>query len=443
MILTTEIERLRFPLGKNESVEYEILLIPACKPDSIASYLIERSSECYFYRSPDDSFSFIFDGLVELDEDQYRTVLEHINNSVQATHYKTSHYRRIPFLFQNRFYNINSAGPLWGDFTGTYFLPRSAVYTEGNSSYFISLGTGKSVEDSLLWQIVNSTLPEVSELPAPDTTSAPAAVDFEEGKEEWIANVEKVKSKMQELDIPKVVMSRAIKSLLPNFNVSPFFLRLKDHVFTHRFVYKRDSSIFLGASPELLLSYSEGVVTTEALAGTAPKARGEEDGSVIMQRLSRDDKELHEHQIVTDYIIRGLHTITRNIRYAPVPQIKSLLKLYHLWTPIQASDISFNDIPELVDILFPTPATCGYPKEKAQELISQYENYSRGLYSGLIGWYTLGAEAMFFVPLRSALYKDSQLHVFSGGGIVAESDSEKEFIETTRKAESVINLLVQ
>ena len=90
--------------------------------------------------------------------------------------------------------------------------------------------------------------------------------------------------------------------------------------------------------------------------------------------------------------------------------------------------------------LSPTPALGGFPRDKALQLIAQYEGMDRDKYGGAIGWFDARGNGVFAVAIRCAQFNDSrtQARLFAGGGIVADSDPQEEFAETQAKLQAML-----
>ena len=68
------------------------------------------------------------------------------------------------------------------------------------------------------------------------------------------------------------------------------------------------------------------------------------------------------------------------------------------------------------------------------------ENFERGLFAGITGWFNFYNEGEFAVAIRSALLKDKNLYAFAGCGIVEGSDPDLEFEETELKLKPILSL---
>jgi menaquinone-specific isochorismate synthase len=200
---------------------------------------------------------------------------------------------------------------------------------------------------------------------------------------------------------------------------------------------------FIGASPERLLSISQGQLTTDALAGSAPRGTTAQLDADIAQTLLHSKKERYEHQVVVEFIARQLRSLGLNPRYANAPQLLQLLHIQHLHTPIKAL-LSPQTVPPL-DILaklHPTPAVAGVPRQAACQLISQHETFDRSLYAAPLGWIDTQGNSEFIVGIRSALIDGCKARLYAGAGIVAGSEPSKELAEIKLKLQTLLNALV-
>ena len=99
-----------------------------------------------------------------------------------------------------------------------------------------------------------------------------------------------------------------------------------------------------------------------------------------------------------------------------------------------------NTIFNVLKEIYPTPAICGSPQNEALHLVKRFENFKRGLYSGIIGWFNFENEGNFVIALRSALKNGNKLTAYAGSGIVQNSEADAEFIETELKLKPIMSL---
>ena len=194
------------------------------------------------------------------------------------------------------------------------------------------------------------------------------------------------------------------------------------------------SGTWIGATPELLLSSHGSCLQTMALAGTRISTSTE----------AWDDKNLKEQRLVSDYIIEILNNNGYKDFTADGPHSHSIGKLQHLLTKFSINLPTHHSLEDSVALLFdlsPTPALCGLPKEKAFDLIYRYEDFSRGYYGGFCGPVDISGDFDLYVILRSIRISADHWVMYAGGGITSESDPLSEWIETERKAASILDCL--
>ena len=196
------------------------------------------------------------------------------------------------------------------------------------------------------------------------------------------------------------------------------------------FFYSIKNEVWIGATPEILLEKKEQQIKTVSLAGTRLATEANEDWG---------QKERHEQQVVTEFIANTIKEINGKSLQVNGPFTVQAAHLEHL-----KSDISFEselDISSLVNAFHPTPAVCGLPREAGFQLINRLEKHDRGNYAGVVGW-TSAQSAHLFVQLRCARIDAAanKAYIFSGGGIMKDSEPEKEWEEAENKANVMLNL---
>ena len=241
--------------------------------------------------------------------------------------------------------------------------------------------------------------------------------------------------------VEKLVISRPYNFALncsPEWNIllNQLNRRFPD---CYLFFIKRKNSIFFGSSPEMFLKISGNVAEVESVAGSAPRGEKSESDRLLEKVLSTSEKNHREHQYVSEFISDVLKNFSSSVRITEEKQIKKLDNIQHLITRISA-ELENNNLFELIDSLFPTPAVCGVPKSIAMSFIRKLEVHDRGLYSGLVGWIDFKNNCELAVSIRSALVKENIVTAFAGAGLVKNSDPDEEFQETKLKLDPILSL---
>jgi isochorismate synthase len=201
------------------------------------------------------------------------------------------------------------------------------------------------------------------------------------------------------------------------------------------------NQIWLGASPETLVSQNEnGMFKTVSLAGT--QSAFDKNGNEIRPLDALwSHKEIEEQAFVGRYIINCLKKIRVREFLEEGPKTVKAGNLLHLNTSytIDTKEINFGNLSSvMLDLLHPTPAVCGMPKEAAESIIEKIEEYDREFYSGYLGPVNIDNNSHLFVNIRTMKIENQQVYAFAGGGITEDSDPEKEWNETEIKLQTIL-----
>ncbi len=203
-----------------------------------------------------------------------------------------------------------------------------------------------------------------------------------------------------------------------------------------------EGPIFLGASPERLLSLRQGQFVIDALAGSIRRGNNPSQDDWLGQQLLDSTKDRHEHALVVSGISQKLTQLGIRTTPSTLPHLLKLANIQHLHTPIQGTVPDHLHLFDLLAALHPTPAVAGTPTLLACEYIRCLEPFDRSLYAAPLGWIDSQGNAEFIVGIRSALLDNSQIQVFAGAGIVRDSDPNAEVAEINLKLNTLLQALV-
>jgi len=207
------------------------------------------------------------------------------------------------------------------------------------------------------------------------------------------------------------------------------------------FAVGRGDATFVAASPELLVRKEGQRASTVALAGSARRSADPAVDEHLGEQLLVSEKDRHENAIVARRIASALRPHAVWVSAAPEPVLVRVANIQHLATPLRAQLVSPLGAIELAEILHPTPAVGGEPKEIAGRLIPALEGLDRGWYAGPVGWTDAGGDGEFCVALRCALLRGRKAHLYAGCGIVRDSDPSDELAESELKLGALLPLL--
>ncbi|MEO0796411.1 MAG: isochorismate synthase [Verrucomicrobiota bacterium] len=279
-----------------------------------------------------------------------------------------------------------------------------------------------------------------------DGAPPPSVVDREDvGGDGWFASA--VDHALQNIDIGlyrKIVLARAVdlKADQP-FRPLETLARLREKFSScYSFSIANGSGqSFIGATPERLLRVESGRLFTEALAGSAPRGVNAREDARHGAALLSSDKDLREHQLVVESIIKRLGEVDLIVKPPAGPRLLKLPNVQHLWSPITTELTQDQEILAVAAKLHPTPAVGGQPREAARSDIVRIENFDRGLYAGAIGWLDFHGDGEMVVAIRSALIDDHRARLYAGAGIVTGSEPARETAETDLKLRPLLDSL--
>ncbi len=221
---------------------------------------------------------------------------------------------------------------------------------------------------------------------------------------------------------------RALRSLNP----SPYMYFL------------RFGSICLaGSSPEMLVRCEDGVIETRPIAGTRPRGRDPHHDEQLVRQLVTSPKERAEHLMLVDL---GRNDVGRvaEIGTVTTPEVMVVEKYSHVMHLVSSVRAKLRRGRSAFDVLratFPAGTVTGAPKVRAMEIIAQLEQDDRGPYAGAVGYLSFSGNLDTCITIRTVVVKDGKAYVQAGAGIVADSQTDREYQETVNKAKGMLRAI--
>ena len=221
----------------------------------------------------------------------------------------------------------------------------------------------------------------------------------------------------------------------------------------YMYFWNFDTFQVVGSSPEILVRQeivteaerTRTQVTIRPLAGTRRRGATPEEDQALAAELIADPKERAEHVMLIDLARNDVGRVakTGTVKVTDPMTIERYSHVMHLVSNVSGE---LNDGMSNMDVLratFPAGTLTGAPKVRAMEIIDELEPVRRGIYGGAAGYLSYGGEMDVAIAIRTGIIKDGMLYVQAAAGIVADSDPEKEWLETEAKARAVIRAAEQ
>jgi isochorismate synthase len=249
--------------------------------------------------------------------------------------------------------------------------------------------------------------------------------------------------------LEKVVLSRSVTAQLDGpLPLSAVLRRLRAHEPACTiFSFPVPDGTFFGASPELLMARQGRRITCHPLAGTVARGQTARADADAQGGLAGSPKDRSEHRFVVDGLSAVLRPLCDELTVPSEPSLVAFRAVAHLGTRIEGH-LRDNGTPvgilELVELVHPTPAVGGTPRDEALATIATLERDPRGYWAGPVGWADAKGDGEWMIGIRSArLHPDGRtITLRAGAGVVADSDPEAEAAETDVKLSSVLESLV-
>ena len=199
----------------------------------------------------------------------------------------------------------------------------------------------------------------------------------------------------------------------------------------------------LSASPERFLQVVGEHVETRPIKGTRPRDDDPAVDTAHAQALQASLKDRAENLMIVDLLRNDISKSCRvgSVRADRLFALESFANVHHLVSTVTGTLKAGMTAVDLLRGCFPGGSITGAPKLRAMEIIEELEPNRRGLYCGAIGYIGFDGNMDTNIAIRTAVYSEGEFRFWAGGGIVADSEMDKEYRETWDKASSMLALM--
>jgi anthranilate synthase component 1 len=274
-------------------------------------------------------------------------------------------------------------------------------------------------------------------------TFPPSPLRSNFGKQDYMKVVERAKEYIRAGDIIQVVPSQRFSTeihgepfdvyrALRSINPSPYL-----------FYLKMNGMILMGSSPELMVRLESKQIELRPIAGTRPRGRTPEEDRKMERDLLADEKEKAEHIMLVDLGRNDVGRVSEigSVKVTELMTVERYSHVMHIVSNVQGTLAPGKKALDVFRAAFPAGTVSGAPKIRAMEIIEELEPSRRGAYAGAVGYFSFQGNMDTCITIRSILIKDGRTYVQAGGGVVADSDPEKEYEETLHKAQAIFKAI--
>jgi anthranilate synthase component I len=224
---------------------------------------------------------------------------------------------------------------------------------------------------------------------------------------------------------PPFALYRALRALNP----SPYMF----------FFDFGDDFHLIGASPEMMVRFEDGVASVRPIAGTRKRGASEGEDQALEAEMLADPKECAEHVMLVDL---GRNDLGRVCEYGTVKVPRMMVverysHVMHIVSHVTGKLRAGIDAFGLIRATFPAGTLSGAPKIRAMEIIEELEGTRRGTYGGAVGYFSFDGSMDTCITIRAMVMRGDTLTIQAGAGIVADSDPAAEYEESINKAKAL------
>lgn len=262
-------------------------------------------------------------------------------------------------------------------------------------------------------------------------------------KEEYCKAVQKAKDYISAGDIYQVNMTQRFetKILLPPWELYCKLRKINPAPFAA--YLDLGEGIVVSASPERFIKINGDYIETRPIKGTRPRNNNQEFNEKMKNELLNSEKDRAELVMIVDLERNDLGRVCEfgTVKVQELFRLETYATVFHLVSTIVGKLKSNCGFKEVIKATFPGGSITGAPKIRAMEIIEELEPVKRGIYTGSLGYFNFAGNMDLNIVIRTIIIKDDKAYFQVGGGIVADSDPEKEYQETLDKAKALIMAL--
>lgn len=249
-------------------------------------------------------------------------------------------------------------------------------------------------------------------------------------REEHVDRVERAKKYIREGDVYQVVISQRAERPTSASPVDLYRSLRRVNPSPYLFLVEFADFALVGSSPETIVRAEGSRAALNPIAGTIASGIGDES------ELLDSEKDRAEHVMLVDLGRNDLSRVCTpgsvRVERFMVPERYS--HVTHLVSEVVGELVDDCTPFQLVRACFPAGTVSGAPKIRAMQIISELENYRRGIYAGAVGYLFPESRSLdMCIAIRTAIVRDGVAYLQAGGGIVADSDPAAEHDECLNK----------
>ena len=262
-------------------------------------------------------------------------------------------------------------------------------------------------------------------------------------KKDYLEAVRNAKEFIAAGDIFQVVLSQRFEIDLPTPSFEVYRALRIVNPSPYMYFLKMPETTIVGSSPEMLVRVRAREVEYRPIAGTLPRGRTNVEDEANAERLRNDEKERAEHIMLVDLGRNDLGRVSQygTVKVEELMFIERYSHVMHLVSSLCGELRNGVDRWDALMACFPAGTVSGAPKVRAMEIIDELEPTKRGVYAGAVMYVDFSNNLDSCIAIRTLVVRGNKGYIQAGGGIVADSVPENEYMETVNKSRALIRAI--
>ncbi len=292
--------------------------------------------------------------------------------------------------------------------------------------------------DSIVKKLKSKVIP-----PKKSDSLSEAAFTSNFSKVDFLNAVKQAKEYVNKGDVIQVVLSQNFQRETDTHPINAYRALRVINPSPYMYYINTGKTTLVGSSPEILVRLEGDTLELRPIAGTRKRGKTIEEDVELEKELKADPKEIAEHIMLVDLGRNDLGrvAITGSVKVTELMTVEKYSHVMHLVSNVVGKLEKGLDAFDVLRASFPAGTVTGAPKIRAMEIIEELEPAKRGPYAGCVGYFDFSGNMDMCITIRTIIFKNNKAYIQAGAGIVADSDPEKEYIETVNKAKGMFKAI--
>jgi len=328
-----------------------------------------------------------------------------------------------------------------------FFIDRFLAFDHLRREMFlVRLASSDALHTADTW--LDTTQRQLDTLPPLPTvineTGEPLVFRLQQSHCEYLKRIEQCKVFLRSGDSYELCLTN---QLIASANVDPLtayrnLRRLNPAPYA---AYLRSGELaILCSSPERFLRIDHHrQVEAKPIKGTIGRGATDEDDARAREALRAREKDRAEHLMIVDLLRNDLGRVCEigSVTVPVLTEIETYQTVHQMVSTIRGTLRPDVTPMECIQAAFPGGSMTGAPKLRTMRLLDQLEVSARGVYSGALGYLSLGGAVDLNIVIRTIVMQGGTASIGVGGAIVMLSDPEAEFDEILLKGQAPMRAL--